>query len=166
MLASLPLPSSDLGTFFTVATMRAMVYREFMSPVVRLTAGDIVAGLGKDGVEQSHAIRDWIDSHTEFLRDPDGVEMLHGPVWQIQHIRKHGIVRLDCDDVAMLSAALGKAVGLRARFTVLAFGGGGYRHIFTELSPRGVNAWVDMDVTRNSQILPASGISRAFHKEV
>jgi transglutaminase-like putative cysteine protease len=166
MLASLPLPASDIGVWFTVATMRGMVYREFLSPTVRLTASNIVGGLGgKDGVEQASAIRDWLESHTEFLRDPDNVEMLHGPVWQLQQIHKRGVVRLDCDDVAMLAAALGKAIGLRARFVVLAFGGGGYRHVFTELSPRGTPQWVDMDVTRESQSLPG-GITRAFAKDV
>lgn len=166
MLASLPLPSSDLGVYFTIATMRAMVYREFMLPIVRLTASNVVGGLGgKDGAEQANAIRDWLETHTEFLRDPDGVEMLHGPAWQLRQIHALGVVRLDCDDVAILAAALGKAIGLRARFVVLAFGGGGYRHVFTELSPRGIPQWVDMDVTRESQSLPGN-ISRAFVKDV
>jgi hypothetical protein len=166
MLLSLPLPSSDIGTFFTIAAMRAMVYAEFLTPAVRLTASEIVAGIsGKDGLEQAHAIRGWIDSHTEFLRDPDGVEMLHGPAWQVEQIRRNGVVRLDCDDVAMLSAALGKSIGLRARFVVLAFGGA-YRHVFTELSPRGGQpAWLDMDVTRDSQTLPPR-VTRAFAKDV
>jgi hypothetical protein len=166
MLSSLPLPASDIGTYFTIATMRAMVYAEFLTPAVRLTASDIVGGIGgKDGVSQAHAIRGWLDEHTEFLRDPDGVEMLHGPAWQVNQIRRNGIVRLDCDDVAMLAAALGKAIGLRARFVVIGFGGA-YRHVFTELSPRGnPPVWVDMDTTRESQNLPAT-VTRAFAKDV
>src|SRR4051812_8180403 len=111
MLTAFPLPSSDVGTLLTLAAMRSMVYREFMSPVVRLLATDIVRGIGgKDGVEQAHTIRDFLEQHTEFLRDPDGVEMIHGPVWQIQQILRRGVVQVDCDDVAMLAAALGKAV--------------------------------------------------------
>lgn len=173
MLSALPLPSGDLGIYWTVANMRAMVYREYMSPLVRLTAVNIVAGIsGKDEVEQAQAIRDWIETHTEFIRDPDGGEMLHGPIWQLRHIRQYGVVRVDCDDVAILSAALGKAIGLRARFVVLALGSRAYRHVFTELSPRGVTGtsgasggWVDMDVTRDAQMLP-HGVSRFFIKDV
>lgn len=166
MLSSLPLPSSDIGTYLTIATMRAMVYAEYLTPTVRLTASEIVAGIGgKDSVSQIHAIREWLDAHTEFLRDPDGVEMLHGPVWQVQQIRKNGVVQVDCDDVAMLSAAIGKAIGLRARFVVIAFGGS-YRHVFTELSPRGgAPIWIDMDTTRESQNLPNT-VTRAFAKDV
>lgn len=166
-LSALPLPPSDLGTHFTLASMRAMVHREYLSPLVRLTATDIVAGLGgHDGVEQAHEIRSWLDTHTEFLRDPDGVEMLHGPVWQIQQIRSRGVVQVDCDDVAMLAAALGKSVGLRARFVVVAFDNGAYRHVWTELSPRSMVAWVDMDTTRPAQGLPFGRITRVLPLDV
>lgn len=148
--------------------MRAMVYREFVNPTVRLTASEITAGFGSDGVEQAHAIRDWLENRTEFLRDPDGIEMLHGPVWQVQQIRKYGVVRVDCDDVAMLSAALGKSVGLRARFVVVAFDNAKapYRHVWTELAPRKNAAWVDMDITRPAQGLPFNRISRVLNVDV
>jgi hypothetical protein len=149
--------------------MRAMVYREFMNPLVRLTATEIVAGIGgQDGVEQARSIREYLEAHTEFLRDPDGVEMLHGPVWQLQQIRQRGVVQVDCDDVAMLSAALGKAVGLAARFVVVGFDkrNAPYRHVWAELSPRAKQQWVDMDVTRPSQGLPFDRIARAFTKDV
>lgn len=146
-----------------------MVAREFMLPIVRLTATDIVAGLGgTNGVEQANAIRDWLDVHTEFLRDPDGVEMLHGPAWQIQRVWTQGRVLVDCDDVAMLAAALGKAVGLRARFVVVGFDSRNapFRHVWAELSPRSRQPqWVDMDVTRPSQGLPLNRIARSFTME-
>lgn len=141
-----------------------------MLPQVRLTASHIVAGLGgQDGNMQAEAIRDYLEMHTEFLRDPDNVEMLHGPVWQLDQIRKRGVVQVDCDDVAMLAAALAKAVGLRARFVVIAFDrpGAPFRHVFTEVAPRVANAkWTDMDVTRPAQGLPFNRISRAQTKDV
>lgn len=169
MLSALPLPSSDLGTFLTLANMRAMVVRDYMRPEVRLTATDIVRGYGgQDGFAQAHAIREYVEQHTEFLRDPDMVEMLHAPVWQLQQIRKRGLVQVDCDDVAMLAAALGKAVGLRARFVAVGFHhvGAPYRHVWAELSPRAVNAWVDVDTTRPAQGIEGLRISRVTTKEV
>jgi len=149
--------------------MRAMVYREFMNPLVRLTASAIVGGInGQDGAEQANAIREYLENTTEFLRDPDGVEMLHGPVWQVQQIRQNGIVRVDCDDVAMLAAALGKSVGLRARFVVVGFGNAKspYRHVWAELSPRNFPAWVDMDITRPVQGLPFNRVARVLNVDV
>lgn len=149
--------------------MRAMVYREFVNPIVRLTASQIVGGgNGMDGTEQALSIRDFLENHVEFLRDPDGVEMLHGPVWQLQQIQQNGVVRVDCDDVAMLSAALGKAVGLRARFVVVGFDNpkAPYRHVWTELAPRNLPVWVDMDITRPAQGLPFNRISRVLNVDV
>lgn len=168
-LSALPLPGSDFGTYLTLGAMRAMVYREFVLPLVRLTATDIVAGLGgQDGAQQARMIREYLESSTEFLRDPDGVEMLHGPAWQIQQIRQRGMVQVDCDDVAMLGAALGKAVGLRARFVVVGFDqrNAPYRHVWSELSPRANAQWIDMDVTRPAQGLPFDRISRVFTMDV
>lgn len=166
---TLPLPLGDLGTALTLLTMRGMVGIEYLLPIVRLTAADIVAGLdGKDGREQALAIREWLDVHVEFLRDPENVEMLHGPAWQIKQIlRGPGIVQVDCDDVAMLGAALGKAIGLRARFVVVGFAPNKpFRHVWSELSPRGNEAWIDMDVTRPVQGLPTNRIRRAFTMNV
>lgn len=170
MLSAIPLPSSDIGTYLTLAQMRSMVYREFMQPAVRLLATDIVRGIGgKDGVEQAHAIREFLVQHTEFLRDPDGVEMLHGPVWQVQQILQRGVVQVDCDDVAMLAAALGKAVGLRARFVAVGFVNkkSPYRHVWAELSTQTAPPqWIDMDVTRPAQGLPFGYISRVLPMDV
>jgi hypothetical protein len=170
MLSAFPLPQSDIGTRLTLAAMRAMVYREFMTPAVRLMATDVVRGIGgKDGVEQAHAIRDFLEQHTEFLRDPDGVEMLHGPSWQIQQIMRRGLVQVDCDDVAMLAAALGKAVGLRARFVAAAFvdKNSPYRHVWAEIGPpTAPQMWIEMDVTRPAQGLPFGYISRILPMDV
>ena len=140
-----------------------------MLPEVRLTATNIVAGIGgQDGTEQAHAIRNWLETRTEFLRDPDSVEMLHGPAWQVKQVQRNGRVYVDCDDVAMLAAALGKAVGLRARFVVVGFDSPAspFRHVWTELSPRTSSAWVDMDTTRPAQGLPFNRITRAFTMNV
>lgn len=168
MLAALPQGTGDFATYVTLGAMRGMVQRDFVLPVVRLTATDIVAGIGgKDGVEQAHAIRDWLSAHVEFLRDPDRAEMLHGPAWQINRIRKKGIIYVDCDDVAMLAAALGRSVGLRARFTLVGFNypGAPFRHIWTDLAPPNGQQWIDCDITREQQNLPAR-ISRTIHVRV
>lgn len=170
MLTAFPLPSNDLGTWLTLLAMRSMVVREFMLPVVRLTATNIVAGLGgKDGVAQATEIREWLNQYTEFLRDPDGAEMVHSPSWQIQQVQNNGRVYIDCDDVAVVSAALGKSIGLRARFVVVGFDApyAPFRHVWTELSPVApMPVWVDMDTTRPAQGLPLDRITRMSFMDV
>lgn len=164
MVSALPLASGDFGTWMTLRSMRGMVLRQYLLPIVRLTATQIVAGLGgKDGVLQAEAIRRWVDNHVEFLRDPDGAEMLHGPSWQLDQINIMKRVYVDCDDVAMLAAALGKSIGLRARFVVVAFDypNAPYRHVWTELAPINKNVWTDVDITRPSQGLPFDRITRS-----
>lgn len=159
MLASLPLPGGDFGTYLTIGQMRGMVLREFMLPIVRLSAVQIVAGADAPAV----AIRNWLEDHTVFQRDPDGMEMLHGPAWQMRQALTAGTVRVDCDDVAMLAAALGKAAGLRARFIVVGFGSpkAPFRHVWTELAPPGA-PWTECDITRPAQGIEASAISRTL----
>ena len=136
---------------------------EFMLPDVRLTAVRIASGL-RDGTEQAVAIRGWLEDHVSLMRDPDGVEMLHGPKWQVRTALTQGIVNVDCDDVAMLAAALGKAVGLRARFVVVGFGSpkAPFRHVWTELASPGSNVWIECDITRPSQGLPFEAIGRVL----
>jgi hypothetical protein len=159
----------DTGTIFTLLTMRGLVFKDYLQPIIRLTAMDIVHGIGgKDGVEQAQAIREWLESNTEFLRDPAGVEMLEGPAWTAKRILTHGRAYLDCDAVAVLGAALGKSVGLRARFKAIAFETpkSPFRHVFAELaSPVGPPQWVDMDVQRMQQNLPPN-VTRVLPIEV
>lgn len=158
MLASFPLPGGDLGTYLTLGQMRAMVLREFMLPDVRLCASRIAGPYGSDGAAQAVAIRAWLEDHVAFLRDPDGVEMLHGPAWQVRRALTQGVVYVDCDDVAVLAAALGKAAGLKARFVVVGFGSpkAPFRHVWTELAAPGSRHWIECDITRPAQGLPES----------
>jgi hypothetical protein len=166
MLAALPQGAGDFAIYVTLGAMRGMVQRDFVLPEVRLTASEIVAGMGgRDGIAQAHAIRDWLSAHVEFLRDPDRGEMLHGPAWQVRRIRAHGIVAVDCDDVAMLAAALGRSIGLRARFTVVGFFSprAPFRHIWTDLAPPNQNVWVECDITRSEQPDSFDSIRRVRH---
>ena len=164
MFFASPLPQSDLGILFTLWLMRGRVRAEKVHPLVRRVATDIVRDLDpRDPVGHVHAIRDYVDQHSQFLRDPDGVELLHGPVWQLRQLLTRGRVLVDCDDIAMLTAALGGAIGLKARFVVVGFGGphAPYRHVWTELrSPVPGAPWVDMDLTRAAQDLDTMPVTR------
>jgi len=162
-------PLGDLTTIFTVWKGRLLARREAWHPIVRNTAVQIVqAEDGYSGEGQALAIREWLNDHVRFLRDPRGAELLHGPVLTISQVDKNGMAYVDCDDAAVLAAALGKAVGLRARFVLVGFSSphAPFRHIWTELAaPRPGSRWVEQDVTRASQNLPVVA-SRRWTVEV
>jgi hypothetical protein len=168
-VTAIPTPAGDLGTYVTLALMRARARADAISPVVRRLATGIAASVGSyDGTAQALAIRDYLADYTQFLRDPQGAELLHSPAYLAGLLLRGGTVYVDCDDVAALAASLGLAVGLRARFIAVAFGSprSPYRHVWTELrSPVG-GPWVSCDVTLAQQGLADVPITRRLVWEV
>jgi transglutaminase-like putative cysteine protease len=156
--------SGTVGTYRTVQLMRRLVRSSLAEPLVRFTAAQIVRGLGGE-LEQARAIAEWLGSHVEFLRDPRGVEYLTDPAKLLRGGYARGVVQGDCDDVAMLAAALGMAVGLRARFVVLGRHPwpDGFEHVYTMLGDPSGRRWLELDPTRPFQgIDPAYLQRRAF----
>ncbi len=158
-------PGGDRGTRRTIKAMLRLVRKETAHPLVRGLALRVTGGIpGRDALAQVYAIRAFLETAVEFTRDPDGNELLHSPARLAKFVREGKIpLRVDCDDVAILAAALGRAVGLKARFVVVGFGSprAPFRHVWTELrSPRG-GEWYEMDVTRSQQSLP-SAITRRW----
>jgi transglutaminase-like putative cysteine protease len=169
------IPTGDFGTLATLGHMRRLAREAVANPLVRATAVAATDGTGgKDAFAQAMAIRNWLVRNTAFLRDPNGTELLHSPRYMLAALRTLGPpLRIDCDDVAVLGAALGGAVGLRARFVVAAFfsPSAPFRHVWTELSaPWGTvvgTRWVELDTTRSGQSLPSfNAISRIKTVEV
>lgn len=139
----------NFGTAQTVAKMRQLVNSSLTDPRVIQTARSIgMAFYPRDTDSQARAIKDYLKEHFQFINDPRGVELLVAPGPMLDTISKRGIVAGDCDEAAILGAALGKAIGLRARFVLLGFTGraGPYAHVFAIL--RGASSWVSLDVTK------------------
>lgn len=163
------IPSGDAGTYAVLAKMRALSRGARTSLLVRHTAASIVDGMhGLDARTQIIAIRNWIEDHVLFLRDPAGVETLHAPDLMLRAILIRGHASVDCDDVAILAAALGLAIGLRARFVVVGFHSpkAPFRHVWTDLAPPRTERWIDLDTTRPAQSIVTSAISRRHFMEV
>ncbi len=154
----------DAGTFDTLAMMRKIADFYAATPIVRDLATSIVKGLNpRDYQGHAEAIREWAARNIVFLRDPRGTELLHTPRWIIREIARNGVARVDCDDAATMTAALGKSIGLKARFVVVGFQHkrAPFAHVWTELaSPVGEAEWIEQDVTRTAQRLPWSMVSR------
>jgi transglutaminase-like putative cysteine protease len=152
-------PSGDAGTRAIVGHMKRLVREGKVSPLVRDLALSITSGVpGRKGVAQAVAIRNWLAINVDFTRDPDRAELLYTPQRLSKILTERGPpLRMDCDDVAVLAAALGASIGLKSRFQLVGFLSpkAPFRHVWTELaSPSGDRRWVQMDVTRASQPLP------------
>lgn len=167
------IPGGDLGVLVTLGTMRGYARRGMYQPDVRQLALDITTGLpGRDSRSQIFAIRNWLDTFVWFTRDPTSAELLYTPERMVKLLRdprRGGILRIDCDDVAILAAAIGGSVGLRSRFVVVGFlsPSAPFRHVWTELAaPEGAGGWLDMDVTRGAQAINPANISRRMIVQV
>lgn len=162
------IPKGDFGTSLVVMAMRFLARGGVSKPLIRGLALEAIQGTeGKDGTAQAVAIRDFIDANVEFVRDPAGEELLYTPDRMARILTGGGgPLRIDCDDVAVLAAALGGSVGLRSRFVVVGFLSpkAPFRHVWAELASPGRHApWVEQDVTRQQQSLPiADAIARRW----
>lgn len=147
----------DFGANQTLGRMRQLVNQSLVDPVVIETARSIVenAGcFGRNEVCKYMAIREWMEEHLQFLPDPYGVELLATPRYLLDQIRTRQYVSGDCDDTSILGAALGKAVGMKARFVAMGFGrpGAAFKHVTTHLLVGG--KWVSLDTTRSQRFPP------------
>ena len=164
--SSYSIPGGDAGTHATLDVMRALAHSQSATPIVRQTAIGIVRGVaGTSTALQARLIREWIESRVLFMPDPLGTELLHEPAALISHIHKEGIVHVDCDDVALLAATLGRSIGLRARFVAVSFSPKApYSHVWTELAAG--QRWMPVDPTRPMQGLAGLKIARTQIMEV
>lgn len=144
------IPGGHLGIEATVWKMRRLVARSLGAPLLLEAARNMVPGSG-DSTEAALRIRAYLEDAVAFVPDPLGVELLKSPVYLLREIEARGRATGDCDDVAVLGAALGRAIGLPARFVLLAFTEGApYEHVYTELGAGG--EWVELDTTRPAQL--------------
>ena len=167
MLRVVQLPSGDAGTMATVELMAELVRVGLTGVAVH----EVARELSWHGGDEVGRLRVWLESNVRFTDDAwisrasglVGVaEFLTEPGLMIRQMHQRGFAVGDCDDVAILGAAIGRAMGYQARFRVLAFGqgwGDPFLHVYTELRDRRI--WRDLDTTAPSQDLPPS-VTRQF----
>ncbi len=112
---------------------------------IRALAVDLAPGGPAD-------IRAWIVSRFQFVRDPSGVELLKSPAYMLGERDRTGRIAGDCDDAAILGAAIALATGYRVRWVLLGFTPGApFKHVFAEAAPTAAGPWTDFDVTKPAQ---------------
>lgn len=151
----------DAGTMDDLAKMRRLVSDAMDSPPVVYAARELVtrAGANRDARGSALAIRDFLEHVWRYVDDPTDRELLRDPDAMLEEYARTGVITGDCDEAAVLGAALGRAVGLEDLFTVLAFDQGPARdqfaHVFAVLlTPAG--ELIDLDVTKPGGPVPAA----------
>lgn len=140
--------SGDRGTAETLQRMRRIARRQSTDLPLVMIARQVVLEAGqRDRAEAVRVLRRWLRRHVKFIPDPIGAEYLVAPLDMLEGVARHGVAAGDCDDVAMLGAALARAVGLPTRLTAVAFDEAmPYRHVFAEAHDG--SDWRELDVTR------------------
>jgi hypothetical protein len=106
--------------------------RGALAPKVRFLAEDICRDVtAKDYLSELIAVRVFVNDHIPYFRDPISVEWLRDPLALVEEIERSGKVRADCDEVAMLIAALWMSVGNEAEFVTVSFSPGPPTHVLT-----------------------------------
>ena len=153
------IPDGDAGTFATLQMMEAIVQRSYHTPLVQAWAAEIVQG-ADDPVA---AVRAYLESVLDFTFDDPTREELYTPERMQEMINTTGALSVDCDDIAIVSAALAGSLGLPVRFVAIGVDKGGpYTHVFTEVQqPQGLG-WENVDVSRPWQNLPPGLVQRSY----
>ena len=163
--AETSIPNGDDGTVATLREMARLVREDVIHPLVRELAASIIKPIGVfDTLAWCEAIRAWCAAYVQFVRDPSDRELLHSPEAMVRQWRETHRILGDCDDAAILAAALAVSVGCRARFVAAAFldKRNPFGHVWAEIAPpTGTgDGWIECDVTRTFQNVPTHLISR------
>jgi len=131
------------GTDETVSIMSQLAMGVYgsRSPKIADLALKIVRAANvpeKDYAGEMRAIHNWVRDHIRYIRDVHGQETLQPPE-HTAFVRRAG----DCDDKAVLDAALLSSIGIPTRFKVLGVTPEKYSHVY--LQARIGNNWISLD---------------------
>lgn len=124
-------------------TLQAVQESETRDCAINISRAASVCGQG----ETILAIREFVRTRMQLVADPG--ELLIHPVRMIREIYSRGFVAGDCDDAAVLVAALLASIGFQVRFrAILPRGDGSFQHVFAEVyRPAPHSEWVPIDPT-------------------
>lgn len=134
------IPDGEAGIRATLKRMRQLVLAAKADATIYDLAREIIRGEpDKDFAQEARAVQAWVQQHIRYTRDPIDMESLQEPVKTLE------LAQGDCDDQAMLVAALLGSIGARARFQAIGPEEGVFTHVFTEVLIDG--SWFAMETT-------------------
>lgn len=136
------IPDGPAGVRVTLKLMRQLTRDARTDPSIRGLALQLVAGLRqKDYRGEVAAIHAFVRDRIRYVRDVHNVETLQTPRKTLE------LAAGDCDDKAMLTAALLEAIGYATRFSAVGFRPGHFAHVFPEVKLGA--AWLPLETTEN-----------------
>lgn len=134
------IPEGDAGVKATLQIMVGVVRKTKTSlPVVTLARSIVKSCPTKDYVCEAAALQRYVQQKIRYTRDINNVETVQFPEQTLQ------MGTGDCDDMAVLLAALAESVGFPTRFAAIGLSGGGFEHVLTQLMIPG-QGWVSAEV--------------------
>lgn len=134
----------DAGTGQTLDRMRALVDVGAQLPETRqAVAAALTYALPRNPQSELSALLEWVQERWHYVRDPTSVELVQTPALMLREIRLRGEVQGDCDDAAVLFAALAESAGYPTRFVVQGPAGDLFRHVVIEVQAGG--RWLAVD---------------------
>lgn len=129
------IPDFAAGNYETVRIMRGIARQYAGDPRVRQLALNILNTRGiksHDFLDEAKVLAEWVQENVRYVRDPNGIEQLHNPIYLIEQ-SKAGVANGDCDDQALLLATLLLSVGHQPFLAIVKYGKdmGNYNHIYT-----------------------------------
>lgn len=131
---------------------------------VAITTRGFLNGTGlqqKDFEGEARRIHAFVRDQIRYVRDTDGVELLHDPATVLQ------VGAGDCDDKAILTAALLGSIGHPTRFVAIAFEPGRFEHVWLQDNVNG--RWIDLETTEPyayGRSVPTGGAAAVLHQDV
>jgi transglutaminase-like putative cysteine protease len=149
------MPRGDLGTRYSLMMMRLIARGASQSPTIAKVAFDMVRFLPPTTAARIGAIRSYVRTYIHYQNDPHDVEHVQQPVRLVQEIAQKGSTVGDCDDVAVVAAALALAMGLQVQYVVEAFRPPPttYAHVYAELLGL-AGTWERIDTTKPRGMTP------------
>jgi transglutaminase-like putative cysteine protease len=130
------IPNGTAGSIATMRAMRSLVNVAIRDPAqqIRESALAILRGVSTSFTDQARAIQQWVQRNIEYRRDPPDFELVQTPQVTLQ------LRAGDCDDQAVLTAALLQSTGHPSRFIAVGLDGGPLSHVLTQTLIG--NSWV------------------------
>lgn len=128
------------GTRQTLRLMSRLSREGKTHPAVREKAADLVMHIpGQEFTSEARELFHFVRDCVRYLRDVNGVETVASPDVVLEQL--YG----DCDDQAVLLAAMLESIGHPARFAAVGYAPGEFEHVYVET--RIGDKWIALDPT-------------------
>jgi hypothetical protein len=149
------IPGGKEGVITTLKFMRRLVIDYKAALPIRVQAANLVKPCKqKDWSCEVKNLHAFVRDKIRFVRDVRDIETLYTPDKTLE--RKEG----DCDDKAVLLAAMLESIGHPSRFVAVGFAPEEYEHVFveTKIGPR----WIPLETTEPVNVgwIPQGIVSR------